>query len=212
MLATFKQAREQLAFSFGLDGHLAADDGVDAISRLDVFMTRVCIVVLVVLVALFPHVIRLVGHIRSLLTRVDSLEDAAILHGVVRLRMELAGSLQCFGVVVLVVSTSAALFHSIDLAVVFPSALAPVIVAAVAPLITLIPVVAGVVALVAAVKIVVPTTIATVIVAVWGVVGAWNPCCFFNDYLFSVVSVRIFLSGGQKRCDRFGSLPEELVS
>jgi hypothetical protein len=33
------------------------------------------------------------------------------------------------------------------------------------------------------------------------VVGAWNPCCFLNDYLFSIVSVRIFLSGGQKCYD-----------
>ena len=182
-----------------------------SIRRLDVFMTRICIVVVVVLVALFPHVSRLVGHIRSLLARVDSLEDATILHGMVRLGMELARALQCLGVIVFVVTTSSALFHSIDLAIVFPSALASVIVTAVAPLITLITVVAGVVALVAAVKIVVPTTVAAVIIAVWGVVGAWNPCCFFDNYLFSVVGVRIFLSGGQLRCDRFRSLAEELV-
>ena len=115
--------------------------------------------------------------------------------------MELAGPLQCFGIVVFVVTTSAPLFNGIDLAVVFPSALAPVIVTAVAPLITLVTVVAGVIALVVAVKIVVPTTIAAVIIMVWRVVGAWNPCCFFNNYLFSVVGVRIFLSGGQERCD-----------
>ncbi|XP_066396041.1 granule-bound starch synthase 1b, chloroplastic/amyloplastic-like [Miscanthus floridulus] len=56
--------------------------------------------------------------------------------------------------------TSAALFHGIDLAVVFPSTLAPIIVMTVASLITLVTVVAGVVALVAAVKIVVSTMIA----------------------------------------------------
>ena len=76
-------AGEQLAFPFGLDGHFAADDGMHAISWLDVFMTRVCIVVVVILIALFPCVVRLVRRIRSLLTRVDSLEDAAILHGMV---------------------------------------------------------------------------------------------------------------------------------
>ena len=80
--------------------------------------------------------------------------------------MELVGPLQCFGVVVFVVTTSATLFNGIDLAVVFPSTLAPVIVTAVTLLITSVAVVAGVVALVAAVKTVAPTTVATVVVAV----------------------------------------------
>ena len=115
--------------------------------------------------------------------------------------MELVGPFQCFGVVVFIVTTSATFFNGVDLAVVFPSMLAPIIVTAVTPLITLVTVVAGVVALVAAVKIVIPTTTTAVIVVVWGVVGTWNPCCFFNNYLFSVVGVCIFLSGGQERCD-----------
>ena len=80
--------------------------------------------------------------------------------------MELAGPLQCFGVVVFVVTTSATLFNSIDLAVVFPSTLAPVIVTAVTPLITLVAVVAGVIALVVAVKTVASTMVATVVIAV----------------------------------------------
>ena len=109
--------------------------------------------------------------------------------------MELAGSFQCFGVV----------------AIIFLSTLAPVIVTAITPLITLVAVVTGVVALVAAIKIVVPTTVATVVVMVWRVVGAWNPCCFFDDYLFSIVGIRIFLGSGQERCDLFRSLAEELV-
>ena len=74
---------EQLAFLLGLDGHFAFDDGVHAIGWLDVLVTRVCIVVVVILVALFPYVIRLVGCIRSLLTRIDRLENVAILHGMV---------------------------------------------------------------------------------------------------------------------------------
>ena len=82
--------------------------------------------------------------------------------------MELAGPFQCFGIVVFVITTSATLFNSIDLAVVFLSTLAPVIVTAVTPLFTLVVVVAGVIALVAAVKIIVPTTVAAVVVAVWG--------------------------------------------
>ena len=76
---------EQLAFPFGLDGYFASNDGVDAIGWLDVLVTRICIFIIVVLVALLPYVVRLVGRIRSLLTRVDRLENVTILHGMVRL-------------------------------------------------------------------------------------------------------------------------------
>ena len=82
--------------------------------------------------------------------------------------MELAGPLQCLGVVVFIVTTSATLFNGVDLAVVFPSTLAPVIVTAITPLITLVVVVAKIITLVAAIRIVVPTTVAAVVVAVWG--------------------------------------------
>ena len=69
--------------SFGLDGHFAPNDGVDAIGWLDVLVTRIYVFVVVVLIALLPCVVRLIGCIRSLLTRVDRLENAAILHGMV---------------------------------------------------------------------------------------------------------------------------------
>ena len=72
---------EQLAFSFGLDGHFASNDGV--ISWLDVLVTGIYVFIVVVLIALFPYVVRLVGRIQSLLTRVDRLENATILHGMV---------------------------------------------------------------------------------------------------------------------------------
>ena len=115
--------------------------------------------------------------------------------------MELAESFQCFGIVFFIATMSATFFNGVDLAVVFPSTLAPVIVTAITALITLVAVVARVIALVAVIKIVVPTTVAAVVVAVWGVVGAWNPCCFFNNYLFSIVGIRIFLGSGQECCD-----------
>ena len=110
--------------------------------------------------------------------------------------MELAGSFQCFGVVFFIVATFATFFNGVDLAVVFPSTLAPVIVTTITPLITLVAVVTGIIALVVAIKIVVLTTVAAVIVAVWVVVRAWNPCCFFDDYLFSIIGIRIFFSSG----------------
>ena len=74
---------EQLAFSFGLDGHFASNDGVDAIGWLDVLVTGICVFIIIVLVTLLPCVVRLVGCIRSLLARVDRFEDMAILHGMV---------------------------------------------------------------------------------------------------------------------------------
>ena len=104
--------------------------------------------------------------------------------------------------------TSTTFFNDVDFAVIFPSTLAPIIVTVIMPLITL---VAGIIALVATIKIVVPTTVAAVVVAVWGVVGAGNPCCLFDNYLLSIIGVRIFLGGGQERCDRFRPLAKELV-
>ena len=56
-------AGEQLVFPFGLDGHFASNDGVDAIGWLNVLVTGICVFIIVVLVALFHCVVRLVGRI-----------------------------------------------------------------------------------------------------------------------------------------------------
>ena len=50
---------------FGLDGHFASNDGVDMIGWLDVLVTGICVFIVVVLVALFPYVVRLVRCIRA---------------------------------------------------------------------------------------------------------------------------------------------------
>ena len=76
-------AGEQLAFSFGLDGHSTPNDGVDVVGWLDVLVTGICVFIIIVLVMLLPYVVRLVGCIRSLLARVDRFENATILHGMV---------------------------------------------------------------------------------------------------------------------------------
>ena len=78
-------AGKQLVFSFGLDGYFASNDGVHAIGWLDILVAGICVFIIVVLVALFPYIVRLVGRIRSLLTCVDRLENVTILHGMVRL-------------------------------------------------------------------------------------------------------------------------------
>jgi hypothetical protein len=110
--------------------------------------------------------------------------------------MELAWSFQCFGVVFFIVAMSATFLNDVDFAVIFLSTLAPVIVTTITPLITLVTVVVGIIALVAVIRIVVPTTVAAIVIVVWRVVGAWNPCYFFDDYLFSIIGVRIFFSSG----------------
>ena len=74
---------EQLAFSFGLDGHSAPNDGIDAVGWLDILVTGICVFIIVLLVTLLPCVVRLVGFIQSLLARVDGFENTAILHGMV---------------------------------------------------------------------------------------------------------------------------------
>ena len=76
-------AGEQLAFSFGLDGHFAPNDGVDVIGWLNVLVTGICVFIVVVLVMLLPCIVRLVGCIQSLLARVDRFENTTILHGMV---------------------------------------------------------------------------------------------------------------------------------
>ena len=74
---------EQLALSFGLDGHSAPNDGVDMVGWLDVLVTGICVFIIIVLVTLLPCVVRLVGFIRSLLAQVDGFENMAILYGMV---------------------------------------------------------------------------------------------------------------------------------
>ena len=76
-------AGEQLALSFGLDGHFAPNDGVEVVGWLDVLVTGTYVFIIIVLVTLLPCIIRLVGFIWSLLARVDGFENTAILHGMV---------------------------------------------------------------------------------------------------------------------------------
>jgi hypothetical protein len=82
-MATFKQARASILLSFGLDGHSAPNDGVDAVGWLDVLVTGIYVFIIVVLVTLLPCVVRLVRFIQNLLARVDGFENTTILHGMV---------------------------------------------------------------------------------------------------------------------------------
>jgi hypothetical protein len=59
----------------------------------------------------------------SELLGVDVLEEAAILHGVIGLRMDLAGTLQSFVVILLIVMVTSRLLDCVDLMVIFAGAL-----------------------------------------------------------------------------------------
>jgi hypothetical protein len=81
----------------------------------------------------------------SKLLSVDVLEEAAILHGVIGLGMDLAGTLQSFVVILLIVTVTSRFLDHVDLMVVFAGTLASVITAIIGPPITIISAVAIVV-------------------------------------------------------------------
>jgi hypothetical protein len=96
---------------------------------------------------------------------VDVLKEATVLHGVIGLRMDLAGTLQSFVVILLIVLVTSRFLDRIDLMVVFAGTLASVITAIIGPPITIISaVVVVVVAPVATFAVVVQTTVIRFIV------------------------------------------------
>jgi hypothetical protein len=96
---------------------------------------------------------------------VDVLEEAAILHGVIGFGMKLAGTLQGLVVVILVIAVTTWLLNRVDFMIVLSGALASVVVAAVAPPITIVSVVAVVVALIMTIAVVIPTMVVAVVIA-----------------------------------------------
>jgi hypothetical protein len=104
----------------------------------------------------------------SELLGVDVPEEATVLHGVIGLGMDLAGTLQGLVVFLLVVPTTTWLLNRVDFMIVFAGTLASEGVAAVLPPITVVWEVAVVVAPIT----IVPTTVVTVIVTARWVFGA----------------------------------------
>jgi hypothetical protein len=97
----------------------------------------------------------------SKLLCIDVLEEAAVLHGVIGLGMDLTRTLQSFVVILLIVTATSRFLDHIDLVVVFVGTLAFVIIVIIGPLITIISAVTIVVVVASVVSfaIVVPTTI-----------------------------------------------------
>jgi hypothetical protein len=103
----------------------------------------------------------------------DVLEEVAVLHGVIRLRMDLAGTLQSFVVILLIVIATSRFLDHVDFMVVFVGALASVITAIIEPPITIISAVAiVVVVLVATFTVVIPTTVIGFLIPTQWVLGA----------------------------------------
>jgi hypothetical protein len=119
--------------------------------------------IIIVIITITPRSIvnGLWSIIISKLLGVDVLEEAAVLHGVIGLWMDLARTHQSFVVILLIVMATSRFFDHVDLMVVFAGTLAFVITAIIGPPISIILAVAivVVVAPVTTFIVVVPTTV-----------------------------------------------------
>jgi hypothetical protein len=165
-------AFEQLSLSFGLEQHLPAEDGVDSCGGSDISMMRVLVLFVIVVVTILSLMNNnsLVG-ISFHLLGVDALEDAAVLHGVIGLGVELARPFQSLVVVLLVIAATTKLLDRVDFFIIFAGALASGIVVVTPPItvVSAVAIVAPTVVVVGAttiVAVVVPTTVFTVVIMV----------------------------------------------
>jgi hypothetical protein len=132
------------------------------------------IIIVVITVTPWSIVNGLWSIIISKLLSVDTLEEAAVLHGVIRLGMDLARTLQSFVVILLIVTVTSRFLDRVDLMVIFTGMLASIITAIVRPPISIIPtvVIVVVVAPVATFAVVVSTTVIGFIIPTRWVLGA----------------------------------------
>jgi hypothetical protein len=105
---------------------------------------------------------------------VDVLEEVAVFHGMIGLGMDLAGTLQSFVVILLIVAMTSRFLNRVDLMVIFAGALASVITAIIEPPVVIISgvTIVVVVAPVATVTVAVPTTVIGFLVLAQWVFGA----------------------------------------
>jgi hypothetical protein len=168
-------AFEQLVLTLGLQGHLSAKDGVHGFGGIDVLVMRISILfVIVVIITVTPRSIvnSSWSIILSKLLGVDVLEETAVLHGVIGLWMDLAGTLQSLVVVLLIITSTSWLLYRVDFMIILARALAFVIDAIIRSPVTIISVVTIVVKPITAIAVAVPTTIIAVVVTALWVLGA----------------------------------------
>jgi hypothetical protein len=150
---------------------------VDGFGGIDILVTRISILfVIIVIIIVTPWSIinGLWSIIISKLLGVDVLKEAAVLHGVIGLGMDLTRALQSFVVILLIVTATSRFLDHVDLMVVFAGTLASKITVIIGPPITIISavVIVVVVAPLATFIVVVPTTGIGFIVLTWWVLGA----------------------------------------
>jgi hypothetical protein len=149
---------------------------VDGFGGIDILVTRISILfIIIVVITITPWSIvnGLWSIIISKLLGINVLEEAVVLHGVIGLGMDLAGTLQSFVVILLIVMMANRFLDRVDLMVVFAGTLASVIAVIIGPLIMIILVVVIVVVVpVMTFMVVVPTTVIRFIVPTRWVLGA----------------------------------------
>jgi hypothetical protein len=121
---------------------------VDGFGGIDILVTRISILfVIIIIITVRPWSIvnGLWSIIISEFLGVDVLKEAAVLHGVIGLGMDLVRNLQIFVVILLIVTATSRLLDRVDLMVVFAGVLAFVIITIIGPPITIISAVAIVV-------------------------------------------------------------------
>jgi hypothetical protein len=148
---------------------------VDDFGGIDILVTRISILfIIIVIITVTPRSIvnGLWSIIISKLLGVDVFEEGAVLHGVIGLGMDLAGTLQSFVVILLIVTVTSRFLDRVDLMVVFVGTLASIITVIIRPPIMIISVVAiVVVAPVMTFVVVVLTTVIGLIVSARWVLG-----------------------------------------
>jgi len=126
---------QELSFSLRLNGNFASEDGVDHVSRIDILVSWVPILVVVFVFVTTPVLLPVV--LRRIVLgsppHVDVFKDTAFFHRVIGLGVELARSLQRFVVIFLVVPPPIGTLDCIHLVVVVARALAPEVITIVTP-------------------------------------------------------------------------------
>jgi hypothetical protein len=149
---------------------------VDGFGGINILVTWVSILfIIIIVITIMPRsmVNGLWSIIISKLLGIDVVEEAAVLHGVIGLGIDLAGTLQSFVVILLIVTVTGMFLDRVDLMVVFARTLASVITTIIGPPITIISTVAIVVVVsVTMFAVVVLTTVIGFIILVRWVLGA----------------------------------------
>jgi hypothetical protein len=149
---------------------------VDGFGGIDILVTRISILfIIIIVITVTPRstVNGLCSIIISELLGIDVLEEVAVFYGMIGLGIDLAGTLQSFVVILLIVAVTSRFLNRVDLMVVFAGALASIITVIIGPPVMIISAIAiVVVAPVVMVAVDVPTIVIGFLVPSRWVFGA----------------------------------------